>query len=64
MASLIIVLSFVVFFNENCVLFCRLAQRIVRGDVPEPLLNRKVEFTFCICPQLYLYGKKNCLIGF
>lgn len=24
-------------------LFCRLAQRIVRGDVPEPLMNRKVE---------------------
>ena len=22
--------------------FCRLAQRIVRGDVPEPLMNRKV----------------------
>jgi len=24
----------------------RLAQRIVRGDVPEPLLNRKVELCF------------------
>jgi len=24
-------------------LFCRLAQRIVHGDVPEPLMNKKVE---------------------
>ena len=23
---------------------CRLAQRIIRGDVPEPLMNRKVRF--------------------
>jgi hypothetical protein len=30
---------------RNCValIVCRLAQRIVRGDVPEPLQNRKVK---------------------
>ncbi|GAB4854675.1 Chaperone protein ClpB4, mitochondrial [Ancistrocladus abbreviatus] len=27
---------------SHCYGFCRLAQRIVRGDVPEPLMNRKL----------------------
>lgn len=33
-------------------LFCRLAQRIVRGDVPEPLMNRKVELLFSLLTLL------------
>jgi len=39
-------------FNEIVFYFCRLAQRIVRGDVPEPLLNRKVVILIFLFPSI------------
>lgn len=41
-------------------IICRLAQRIVRGDVPEPLLNRKVVIYFSyLFSIMYLCSGEN-----